>query len=1037
MLQTPAVYGDKVVFGYAGDLWITHTSPGSMATRLTSHPGAEGRPRISPDGKWIAFTGQYDGPANVYVMPIEGGEPRRLTYGDVDACTGWTPDGKVTYITNSGNFTNRQTRLYIVDPAGGLPVATKLTEASDGTWLDKDTYVYNRLNSSGFNWRRYRGGSQGRVSIYNFAKNEYSELPTGREQNYYPIAVGRSVYFISDKKLGTLNLYRYDLDSKRESQLTQFNDADIRLPNSDGKTIVFQRDGYLWMYDIASGKNTKLSPRIYSDNLALRPALRSLGNAITGLTISPSGSRIAVEARGEIFSVPVKNGETRNITQSQGSRERNPNWSPDGKTISYMSDESGEYEIYSRPQMGGAAVQITNRPGFRIDTFAYAPDGKHIEIRALNNQIWLLELATKKLTKVVAADYGIGGTDWSPDGKYLAYSSGGRNQFQSIYIYEVASGKTVHVTDGYFSDSDVAFDGNGKYLYVISGRTFGPSFGSFEFSLKVDAIQRIYVLPLSKETTNPLLPTVDEEPNGPKKPPVPPSPVTKIDFDGLADRAIPLPLGNGNYSNLTAANDGVFYSTNGALFKFDLKSKQSTLIFQNLLGQFAFNAAKTKLAYNAAGVVGVVDVAPGGMLGAGRVDTSGVEAIIDPRQEFKQIFWETWRIQRDHFYDPTMGGQDWLAIGKHYAEYLPHISSRIDLFAIQGLLIGELGTGHEYLQPGDPWLPIPRNIPNAYLGVDYAVEGDNVKLAKIFRGLSFDESSRAPLNEPGENIKDGSYLLAIDGHKVDSHVNPQSLLVNKVGRTVMLTIADTAGGLGSRDVRVRPVGSEMNLRKVDFLEDNRKWVDKMSGGRIGYMYISDTQATGSIDFVRGYYSQTDRDAMIVDERWNGGGYIQPWFVDTLGRHIKAGIQNRTSKDASDAVAIEGPKAMLINGYAGSGGDFFPWMFKHEKLGPLIGKRTWGGLVGISGYYPLVDGGGVTSPSFAIYDRDTNDIIAENRGVDPDIDVDNRPDLVIAGHDPQLERALAYLEEQLKQHPPRKPRAEPVHVGEKGRVKAGG
>ncbi len=1044
LMRTPAIHGDTVVFSYAGDLWVTKKNSGELARRLTSHPGLEARPKISPDGNWVAFTGQYDGGSNVFVIPITGGEPRRLTFDvEGDNCLGWTPDGKIAYSSIGGNFINRQQRLWLIDPKGGLPISTRINEISELSYFpDGQTIAYTRFNSYAFNWRHYRGGSQGKISFYNFAENKYSELPSKREQSFFPMVAGRDVYYISDKANGTLNLYEYNLDTKSDKQLTKYADADIRYPSTDGKTIVFERDGYLYTFDIASKSIEKLSPHIASENLIARPYLRSVANQVSALALSPSGVRLAMEARGDIFSVPAKTGDTRNLTRSSASRERFPSWSPDGKTIAYMSDESGQYEIYTKPQMGGEATQITKNSPFSIENFQYLPDGKSLGIQTVAGEYFLLDLATKQIKSVIKSKYGIGDIDVSPDSKWIAYSESGTNQFNSLFLYEIATGKRTKVTDGYYSDSNLSWDLNGKYLYVVSARTFGPTYGNYEFSLKVENAQKIYVVPLLKSTGNPLIAPDEEEPDAsaagaapkagpPAAAPAGPQPI-KIDLDGLGDRFIPLPLPNGNYPFVIGANNGVYYVANGSLMKFDLGSRESAPILAGVGGSLTFNQSRTKIAYTAGPTIGVIDARPGNIVGQGKVDTSGLEVMVNPREEWNQMFWETWRFERDNFYDANFKGMNWKAVGDRYHGYLKYVNNRWDLSYVLGMMISEFGTSHSYVQGGDFGITA-RPVSIGHLGADYEVAGNSIRFKKIYRGLSYDESRKGPLSEQGVNVNEGDFLLAIDGIPVDAHTNPDSLLLDKVGRGVTLTVNSTASLTGAKKVRVFPIATEMQLRYIEFVEGNRKKVAELSGGRIGYMHISDTAAQGSIDFVRGFYPQVDKDAMIVDERWNGGGYIQPWFVDTLARKVKAVIQPRNGVDRPEESAIEGPKVMLINGYAGSGGDFFPWMFKQAKLGPLIGKRTWGGLVGINGGVPLLDGGTVTSPAFSIYNPETNEIIAENHGVDPDIDVDNRPDLVALGQDPQLEAAIKYLLEQLKNKAPRKERTKLPTVAKDGQI----
>lgn len=1029
-MRFPSIRGDTVVFTYAGDLWVAKTS-GGLARRLTSSPGVETRPFISADGRTVAFTGQYDGLTNIYTIPIGGGEPKRLTYDpEGDQCVGWTPEGRIAYISNAGNFTNRQYRLWTVDPNGGLPHKTVLNELSSLSFFpDGKTIAYTRQLSFLFNWRRYRGGSQGKISFYNFAENRYWELPSKREQSFYPLVVGKELFYISDKANGVQNLYRYNLDSKHEVELTHYTDEDIKTPSTDGKTIVFERDGLLYLYDIAGGTARKMDTKIVSEDLSARPYLRNVSTQISSLSLSPSGVRVAVEARGNIFSVPAKHGDTRNFTNLSGARARLPQWSPDGKTIAYITDQTGGYEIYTQAQLGGTPTKLTSETSGTITDLDWSPNGKYIRFSKTNRTMWLLEVATKKLIQMAKAPYSFGDTDWSPDSRWISFINVGSNSFGVVYLYELATGKTTAIDDGSFNDSHVSFDLNGKYLYIVSSRSFHPTYGEYEFSLKVDDSDRIYVVPLTKATANPLTVQSDEEPDTggasstPKPHTGPPPkadgaggpPEVKVDLDGISSRILPLPMPATAYQAVLGASNGAFYYSNGTLAKFDMESHESTPIMSGLFGALSMNPSRTKLAYYALGVLGVLDVHPGLAMGQGRVDISDVEEVIRPRDEWRQMFWEAWRSERDQFYDPHFNGVDWNEVGKHYEHYLQWVNNRADLNYVLGLMIGELGTSHSYVIGGDLG-PMPRPIPVGLLGVDYEVSGNNVKFAKIYRGHDYDETARGPLAEPGVQVHEGDYLLAIDGTPVDGHTNPNSLLLNKVNRYVTLTVNSQPSMTGAQTVRVRPVASEANVRYFDFTDRAAEYVSKASDGKIGYMQIRDTAEQGSIDFIRGFYAQTNKEAVIVDERWNGGGYVQPWFVDTLARKVFAMAESRDSINSPIEPAIGGPKVMLINGYSGSGGDFFPWMFREAKLGPLMGSRTWGGLVGIDESPNLVDGGIVTVPSFAIYDPKTGEIIAENHGVDPDIDVDQRPDKVAEGQDPQLEAAIAYLVKELREHP---------------------
>lgn len=1027
LLRFPTIHGDQVVFTYAGDLW-TSTTSGGVARRLTSHPGSEQNAKFSPDGSQLAFTASYDGNPDVYVMPSEGGEPKRLTYSpEPDSVVGWSPDGKVLYKSPEGSLGGFTARLWIVPSGGGLPQPTHILEMDQGSMSPDGTKLaYNRAGSHQFNWRRYRGGTQGRISFWDFTNNSYSEIPSGRENSWLPMWVGDMVYYLSDKVDGTVNIYSYDTKSKQVKQLTSFKDADIKWPNTDGKKIIFERDGDLWTYTIATGKVDQLAPKVIGDKVAARPRLVALGNQISDISLSPSGARVAVEARGFLFSVPAKSGETRMLVDWSASRERNPIWSPDGQTIAYLSDKTGEYEIYTVPQRGGEPKQLTKNGAFKITGIQWSPDGKSISFDTVQNDLMILDVATQKTAKVFTGRYnGARQYDWSPDSAYIAYVDAGTNLTGALFIYDVKSGKTTQITEGYYRDDAVTWDLNGKYLYLISSRTFNHVQGAFEDIMQMENPQRIYVLPLTKELSNPLTPPSDEEPekSAPKeaKPAEGAKGVTvKIDFEGLAGRALALPMPSGTYAGIVGLDGGVLYITDGKIGSYDLdqRQQQDITVEPVLAGPaaIAFNPNRTKMAYFARGVLGIVDIRPGIKVGDGRVNTSGVEAIIDPRQEWNQIYWEAWRYERDRFYDPNYTGVDWNQVGKHYALYLPFVANRADLNYILGLMVGEFGTSHSYVGGGDMG-PMPAPVPIGALGADLAKSGEYVKIQHIYVGNGFEEQNRGPLTMPGLNVKEGDYLLAIDGHPVRSNANPDQFLINKVGKNVVLTINSQPSTTGSRNIVVRPIGSDQDLRYIDWVEGNRKKVAELSGGKIGYLHLPNTSEEGIVEFVRGFYSQSDKEAMVIDERFNGGGYIPTFFVEKLARKYISAFRQRNGADVGFPVqALDGPKVMLINQYAGSGGDMLPWLFKEMGIGPLIGKRTWGGLVGITGNANLVDGGGVTAPEFGLYDVKTGKWIAENNGIDPDIDVDARPDLLAQGKDPQLEKAVDWLLSELKKSP---------------------
>lgn len=1015
LLRYPAVHGDSVAFVYGGDIWTSGLN-GTLARRLTTSPGSESWPRFSPDGKWIAFSGQYDSalPA-VYVMPAEGGSPKRLTFEPAPCnVTGWTPDGKVTYASSYGSpFTGR---LWKVSPEGGMPERTDLGEYTNGSYSpDGGTIVYNRNNSYAFNWRRYRGGTQGKLSFYDFGARKYWEAQTGRENSYWPMWVGEKVYYLSDKTENNVNIWVYDTKSKSAKQLTQFNDGDIKNPSTDGQTIVFERNGALSVFDIASGQVKEASVRVASDETMARPRYRRFQDSVSGLDISPSGKRLIVEARGDLYSVPAKNGETRNLTNSSKAREQNPSWSVDGQSVYFLSDKSGENRIYQMPQMGGDAKEINTPKGQVIRGFNFSPDGKKLSYVTVDNSLYVFDLASGSNDKVYTEMANGVSFDWSPDSNWIAYNQTQKNLFAAVYLYNVKDKTSTKVTEGYYNDSGVAFDLNGKYLYLISGRTYGVNQGAFEIGLFQNDVQRVYAMILSKDQTNPLFPPSDEEPvkgEGAAKEEPKKDEAVKIDFDGLDQRMIALPWAPGSYGFVIGADGGVFTIAGGSLVKFDMESRAPQTIISGV-GQLAFNAKRTKFAYSAAGVVGIADVRPGVDPAAGKVPLTDVATNWVPRDEWTQIFWESWRHERDNYYDPEMLGLDWKAIGDKYAALLPYCSNRSDLTYLIGLMLGELGTGHSYTQPGETGYTAP-NVPVGMLGADFEVSGQKVQFKKVYKGLNFESDRRGPLGAPGVNVNDGDYLVAINGIPVKSSQSVSELLTDKVDKPVTLTVSSRPSFDVTRKVVVRPIASEQGLRYIEWVEANRAYVKKVSGGKIGYLHVPNTNVQGIIEFMKGYYSNSDAEAFVIDERYNGGGWIPTFFIEYLMRNPQTVFKPRYGLDVNlPNQTLFGPKCMLINEFAGSGGDMFPWLFKKNKIGPLIGTRTWGGLVGINGYSNAVDGGGVSAPAFGIYDREKGEWIAENKGVDPDIEVDARPDLVAQGKDPVLDKAIEYLNGELK------------------------
>lgn len=1014
LLRQPAIFGDTIVYVHAGDLWVT-TVNGGPARRLTSHPGLESRPHISPDGKWVAFTGMYDGNQDVYVIPLAGGEPRRLTYEpQPDAVIGWTPDGRIGYASNFGSPSYRTNRLWTVSPKGDLPKPTPIEEITEGSFLDGDTVIYNRFSMHTANWRHYRGGTQGRVSVYNFKTNAYRELPTNREQNYWPMVAGRTVLYASDKRLDTLNLYQYNLDTNKEVALTQFTDADVRWPSTDGKRVAFERDGQLFVLDLATKAVTPVRPTYAAENLTARPTLRNLNPFITAASVSPSGTRVVVEARGELFSIPTKQGDTRNLTTTSGARERYSVWSPDGKTIAFLREDEDDKRIVLRSSTGADESILTKNLPVGTQSLEWSPDGKYLIVTTRGGGLSIVDVAAKTTKEVQPS--GTAGIvyDVSPDGKWIAYTVTLPSFHQSVRLYKVEDGTQTQVTNGYYNDLSVAFDTNGRFLYLLSERTFNQEAVADGFNMDIQNAARIYALPLRKDEPNPLIPASDEEGvDGPKPPE---GNETKIDLDGLAGRAIPLPIPAGAFGGIAGSKNGVLVFTGDGIQRFDLGTRTVQPIWSGSFRSANLNAKRTHLALvDGNGQVKAFEIHPGVGADEGKIDTSRLSAVIDPRAEWREIFWESWRWYRDYFYDPAMRGLNWREVGDRYAKYLPYVDHRTDLNEVIGRMIAELGTGHSYIRGGDMGTQIPM-VPTGLLGADYRAVNGKIVFGRIYRGDAADEDRLGPLAGLEGQVNEGDTLLAIDGSPVDELNPPSKLLVNKANTIVTLTVSRSGSGADAKQIRVMTTDDESHVRYATWVEDNRQKVLKLSNGRIGYLHVPDTAAPGAAEFARGFRGQTDKDALIVDERNNSGGNL-PWFyIERLMRRPIAASQSRLYPDQVVPFGAMGPKVILINQNAGSGGDMFPFLFRAAGLGELIGTRTWGGLVGYSGEDQLVDGGVLNAPDVSFYDPATNKIVAENTGVDPDIEVDNRPDQVKLGRDPQLEKAVEVLMAKLAKLP---------------------
>jgi len=1065
LLRQPDISTDSVVFVYAEDLWIVPRA-GGEARRLTSHPGDELYPKFSPDGKWIAFTGEYDGNADVYVMPSEGGEPRRLTYHPAnDMVLGWTSDSKKVLFRSSRASTASQatTRLFEVPIGGGFEEMLQVPRASLTSFSpDGEKIAYNPTSQEFRTWKRYRGGWTNYIGIYDLKRNTYDELPRSGALDQFPMWRGNAVYFISDRE-GVMNLYRYDFGSKQTKKLTNYTEYDIKWPSLGADSIVYENGGLLYTYDIASGKVSHIPITVSSDLVDARPEIKNVSNLIRSFELSPTGVRALVEARGDIFTIPAEHGSIRNLTDTPGVHEQNAVWSPDGKWIAYLSDRSGEFEIYLRPQKGGDEIRVTSDGDCYRYGPKWSPDSKKLAFWDKKQRMYYVDIDAKQSVLVDQAENGLDGTlAWAPDSKWLAYGKNENNQASAIYLYSLDRSQTTRVTEDFYNNTNPAFDQNGKYLYFFSDRFFYPSGGVFDATFNYYDTRGIFALVLKADEASPFAPQIDDEKDASeakksdaaegsekkepvkeeakageakssdekpaeKKPEV--KPIT-VDLAGLGSRIVQVPVPAGMYGDLEARKDTIFYTSRpiatteagkpgqgprNTLHMYDITKREDKLVLSDI-ENYDVDLDGKKVIYHAGGQFGIVDAAAGKKVGDGKLDLATLQARVDPREEWKEIFHEAWRVERDFYWDPSMEGLDWKMIGQRYEALLPWVAHRSDLNYIIGEMIAELSTSHTYVSGGD--VPERAHVGTGLLGVDFAADGAYYKLAKIYRGENWEDSARSPLTEPGLKVKEGDYLIAVNGTAVRAPENPYSSFVNLAGKIVTLKINDKPSDQGAWEITVKTIGNEAGLRYFDWVESRRKIVSDATGGRIAYMHVPDTSIPGLMAFDKYFTGQVGKDGLIVDERYNAGGMIPNFYTEKLQRSLLARLSPRDGKDQPiPQNAIFGPRVMIVNELAGSGGDLFPWFFQQEKLGPIVGTRTWGGLVGISRSIPLMDGGGVTAPEAAFWAPDKGGHwIVENHGVDPDVVVEQRPDLEVAGHDPQLEKAIELAKAALEKVP---------------------
>ena len=1067
LLRHPTVSRDSIAFEYAGDLWIVGRG-GGQARRLTSTPGAEIDPYFSPDGSQIAFTSTVAGNTDVYVVPSAGGNPKRLTYHPgVDRARGWTTDGQRVIFASGRTSAPQQAyfRLWTVGLDGGLPDPMPMPRAFSGVYSpDGRRIAYDEITTAfipawyeASMWRHYRGGRTHPVQVINLNDNSVEKLPWNNSNDTLPMWIGNTIYFLSDRNY-TTNVFAYRTDTKQVSQLTHHDDFDVMTASAGPDAIVYEQAGYIHLLDAKSGKAQQLNIEVTGDLPWARPQFKKVVSMIRSSTLSPTGVRAAFEARGEIFSVPTEKGDYRNLTQSPGAHDRSPAWSPDGAQLTWLSDASGEYQLMVGDPLGLTTPRTIALPSTAFFSApAWSPDGKSILLQDNHRNLWMIEVAGGKANKIDTDNYPDPGRSfdaiWAPDSKWVAYSKNLPSRLRAIFIYSLADSKSHQITDGLADSISPAFDAGGKYLYFMASTNFGPSTGWLEMSSIDRPVRRaIYLAVLGASEPSPLLPETGDEPPKPPAPTegAPPPPQTpppaaprtvsvRIDFDRIGQRIISVNIPPGDYSNLAAGAAGSFFYTEpistapGAalrLQRYQLRER-TTAPFLEGIRSYSLSADNKKLLYQSAagggtswGVVPTDRPAPV-RVGDGPLNLAQLEMRVDPRAEWEQIYRETWRIQREYFYDAKFHGADWQAVYEKYRPLLAHVGHRTDLSYLIATIGGELTVGHSYLQ-GTGDMPGEDPVSVGLLGADFALENGRYRIKRIYTGENWNPELRAPLSAPGIQVAEGDYILEVNGRPLTPPTNIYSMFEGTANRQTLLRVSKTPSAEGSRVVTVIPVASEDGLRTRAWIEDNRRTVDKLSNGRLAYVWLPNTGGPGYTYFTRYYYAQQDKEGAIIDERYNQGGQVADYIVNELDRKLMGYFAQRDGEPATSPIAgIYGPKVMIINESAGSGGDALPYMFHLRKLGPLVGTRTWGGLVGTLGFPSTIDGGGITAPNLAFYDL-SGKWAVENEGVTPDIEVEYSPAAVIKGTDPQLERAVQEGMRLLEQNPARRvPRPAPI------------
>ncbi len=1030
LLRYPDINGNQVVFVYAGSIWTVDANGGD-ARKLTSHNGIELFPKLSPDGKWIAFCAEYSGSRQVYVMPSQGGTPKQLTYynevgimpprgGFDNVVLGWTPDSKkILFRGNRTPYGDRMGKYFLVSIDGGFEEPLPVPYGGFGVLSpDGKKLAFAYIDREFRTWKRYKGGRASNLWIYDLVNNTSEQITDFKGTDQIPVWYGDKIYFASDRDLW-LNIYSYHIPTKEIKQLTFHKDFDVMWPSGNNGQLIYESGGHLYKLDLKTEKVEKITVNISYDFANTLPYFKNVKDNIHSYAVSPSGKRLLFDARGDVFSVPAKDGTIRNLTQTQGVREVYPQWSPDGKWIAYHSDVSGEYELYiMSAENDSKPMQLTfNSKGWKYAP-EWSPNSKFIAFFDRSMRLQLIDVNTKKLVVVdTPALTEILDYSFSPDSKWLTYTKENSNRQSSVWVYNISDNSKMQLTDYTFIDSNPVFSKCGHYIFFTSNRDFNLAFSSFEFNYLYNNATRIYAMPLTDKAPRLFQPKEDEEMAGKPK-----EEDAKIDVNviinpvGINNRIVAFPMSSGNYWGLQAVEGGIVYLSNSGFSRYKLKEQAEELIMAGVTNTIV-TADGNSFAYFSGGNYGVAPLNPGQDASKNLANLENLTMKIEPKKEWEQIFKDGWRIYRDFFYVGNIHNVDWDEFYDRYSKLLPYLNHRFDLDYIFGEMIAETNTGHAYVDWGD--FERVKRVETGLLGAEITPDRNNNRyiISKIYQGENWDRTRVSPLTMQGIDIKEGEYIISIEGNDVTLADNPYKFLENRVGVATRITVNNRPTEQGARTYVVHPIASELELFYLDWINTRREMVERLSNGRIGYMHLPNTAHDGNRELHRGMYAYHDKEALIIDDRFNGGGFIPDRMINMLDRKTLA-LWHRHGLEPmrTPAVAHDGPKVMLINQYASSGGDALPFFFRKLGLGTIIGTRTWGGLVGMTRNAALVDGGYIGVPRFGIYNEEGEWII-EGVGIYPDIEVVDEPHKIARGNDPSLEKAVEVLLKQLEENPP--------------------